>query len=127
VHNFRYAIVPGASVADAVRHGYQFNLPLRSAQGEKAVAPLLTLDNDAVVVEAVKAADDRSGDVVIRCYESLGARAAAVLKPGFPVRNASITDLLERDLERLEVGPGDQVHLQLRPFQVLTVRLSRAG
>ncbi|HXW78378.1 MAG TPA: glycoside hydrolase family 38 C-terminal domain-containing protein, partial [Acidimicrobiales bacterium] len=126
VHNFRYAIVPGASVADAVRHGYHFNLPLRLAQGEKEVGPLVALDDDAVVVEAVKAADDRSGDVVVRCYESLGARATAILKPGFPVRSASTTDLLERELERLEVGPGNQVRLQLRPFQVVTVRLSRA-
>ena len=125
VHNFRYAIVPGASVADAVRHGYYFNLPLRLAQGEKEVEPLVALDNDAVVVEAVKAADDRSGDVVVRCYESLGARAAAILNPGFPVQTASITDLLERELERLEVGPGNQVPLQLRPFQVVTFRLSR--
>jgi alpha-mannosidase len=126
VHNFRYAIVPGASVGDAVRHGYRFNLPLRLAQGEKEVAPLVAVDNDAVVVEAIKAADDRSGDVVVRCYESLGARAGATLKPAFPLKSASITDLLERELEGLEVGPDNQVPLQLRPFQVVTVRLSRA-
>jgi alpha-mannosidase len=126
VHNFRYAIVPGATVGDAVRHGYHFNLPLRLAQGEKEVAPLVALDNDAVVVEAVKAADDRSGDVIVRCYESLGGRAGTILRPSFPVRSASITDLLERQLEPLEVGAGSEVPLQLRPFQVLTVRLSPA-
>ena len=30
-HHFRYGIVPGATVADAIRAGYQFNLPLRMA------------------------------------------------------------------------------------------------
>ncbi len=40
-HQFRYAIVPGATVADAVRHGYQFNLPLRAATAERAVEPLV--------------------------------------------------------------------------------------
>jgi alpha-mannosidase len=123
VHNFSYAIVPGATIGDAVRHGYHFNLPLRSAQGEKEVAPLVALDNDAVVVEAVKAADDRSGDVVVRCYESLGGRAEAILRPSFLVRSALVTDLLERQLDELEVGPGNEVPVQLRPFQVLTVRL----
>ncbi len=87
------------------------------------MAPLVALDNDAVVVEAVKAADDRSGDVVVRCYESLGGRAAAILRPSFPVRSALVTDLLERQLAELEVGPGNEVPVQLRPFQVLTVRL----
>ena len=52
---------PGATVADAVRHGYQFNLPVRTVLAEREVAPLVVLENQAVVVEAVKAADDRSG------------------------------------------------------------------
>ena len=42
-----------------------------------AVAPLVTVDNDAVV-EAVKLADDRSGDVVVRLYEAHGGR----VRPG---------------------------------------------
>ena len=125
VHRFRYAIVPGATMADAVRHGYHFNLPLRPVHGgERDRAPLVTLDNESVVVEAVKAADDRSGDLVVRCYESLGGRAAATLRASFPVRSASVTDLLERQLAELEVGTDNRVAIQLRPFQVLTIRLS---
>ena len=125
VHHFRYAIVPGATVADAVRHGYHFNLPLRVVMADREVEPLVAIDNEAVVVEAVKAADDRSGDVVLRCYESLGGRATTTLKASFAVRGAWLTDLLERPLAKLEVGAGNVVSLQLRPFQVVTVRLSR--
>jgi alpha-mannosidase len=124
VHHFRYAILAGATIADAVHHGYHFNLPLRAALAERDVEPLLALDNDAVVVETVKAADDRSGDVVVRCYESLGGRATTTLKANFAVRRASLTDLLERHLVDLDVGPGSVVSLQLRPFQVVTLRLS---
>ena len=123
MHNFRYAILPGATIADAVRYGYHFNLPLRVAIAEEEVRPLVSLDNAAVVVEAVKAADDRSGDVVVRCYESLGGRATTTVKANFAVRHASLTDLLERPLVDLVVG-GDVVSLQLRPFQVVTLRLS---
>ncbi|HTT88735.1 MAG TPA: glycoside hydrolase family 38 C-terminal domain-containing protein, partial [Acidimicrobiales bacterium] len=124
-HRFHYGIVPGASVADAVRHGYQFNLPLRTVSSGQELSPLVQLDNEAVVVEAVKAADDRSGDVVLRCYESLGGRAASTLQANFPVREVWVTDLLERPLTELEVGPDNTVAVQLRPFQVLTLRLSR--
>jgi alpha-mannosidase len=124
VHHFRYAIIPGTTIADAVRHGYQFNLPVRAATAEAEVGPLVALDNEAVVVEAVKAADDRSGDVIVRCYESLGGRARTALKANFPVRQASVTDLLERQLEALEVGTGNIVPLHLKPFQVVTVRLA---
>jgi alpha-mannosidase len=124
-HHFHYGIVPGATVADAVRQGYEFNLPVRTVASGQELAPLVQLDNEAVVVEAVKAADDRSGDVVLRCYESRGGRAAATLQANFPVRGAWLTDLLERPLTELEVGPGYTVALQLRPFQVITVKLSR--
>jgi alpha-mannosidase len=125
VHAMRYALVPGASVASAVRAGYEINLPLRSAPGA-ALAPLLRVEStpaDAVVVEAVKLADDRSGDVVVRVYEALGGRATATLSPDFAVTGASETDLLERDLEPDALGSG--LTLRLRPFQIATIRLRR--
>jgi len=76
------------------------------------------VDNPAVVVEAVKLADDRSGDVVVRLYESLGGRARATLHTSFPMTHVVETDLLERPLNS---GSTD---LELRPFQVLTLRLT---
>jgi alpha-mannosidase len=91
---------------------------------ERVAEPLVTLANQAVVVEAVKAADDRSGDVVVRCYESLGGKATTTLKTSFPLRRAAVTDLLERQLSELQIEPGNQLTLDLRPFQVLTLRLS---
>ena len=124
VHHFRYAVLPGATVADAVRYGYHFNLPLRAAMAEREVEPLIALDNDAVVVEAVKAADDRSGDVVVRLYESLGGRVQTSVKANFAIGRAWLTDLLERQLVDIDLGPGGVVLLQLRPFQVITLRLS---
>jgi len=127
MHRSRYAIIPGATIADAVRHGYHFNLPLRAATAEHEVAPLVAFDNEAVVVEAIKAADDRSGDVVVRCYESLGNRAITSVKASFPVRRASLTDLLERETEQIEVAEGNLVTLKLRPFQIITMRLMPAG
>ena len=123
-HHFRYGIVPGATVADAIRAGYHFNLPLRTVSPGADVGPLVRLDNDAVIVEAVKAADDRSGDVVLRCYESLGGQATVTFTFGFPVRSASVTDLLERTLIELTVQDGT-VNMQLRPFEVVTLRVSR--
>jgi alpha-mannosidase len=91
---------------------------------EREVEPLVAIDNEAVVVEAAKAADDRSGDVVLRCYESLGGRAAAAVRANFPLRAAWLTDLLERPLADLHVGTDNVVGLQLKPFQVVTLRLS---
>jgi alpha-mannosidase len=79
----------------------------------------VAVDNPAVVVEAVKLADDRSGDVIVRLYESLGGRAKATILAGFPVTRVTVVDLLERELAE------GSTQVSLRPFQVLTVRLAR--
>ena len=130
-HRRRFALIPGATVADAVAAGYAMNLPLRITSGRGAVPqrPLVDMDGHAAVVEAVKLADDRSGDIVVRLYESLGGRTRSVLRASFPVAEAGIVDLLERATgETLAVdatGDGAAIPIILRPFQVLSVRLRR--
>jgi alpha-mannosidase len=128
-HRLRYAFVIGADIADAVREGYHLNLPERTLPGTAQVAPLVSVDNEAVVIEAVKLADDLSGDVVVRLYEAHGGRARARLVTGFELESAVSTDLLERPLDEpggYEVT-GEGIQLALRPFQIVTLRLSVRG
>jgi alpha-mannosidase len=132
VHTFRYSFVPGAGIADAVREGHLINLPARHVTGAAvtSVQPMLTTSGQAVVAEAVKLADDRSGDVVVRLYESQGGRASTRLTAGFPVAHAVETDLLERPLPgaaALPVTGGGTVELSFRPFEIRTLRLTRGS
>jgi alpha-mannosidase len=120
-HAFRHAIVPGARVADAARAGYGLNLPLRRRPG-RVVEPLVRVEGGTAYVEAVKLAEDGSGDVVVRLYEPLGARTRVRVTPTFETRGAEVVDLLER---RLEVGDRDGTELSLRPFQIVTLRFRR--
>ncbi|ATL86232.1 alpha-mannosidase [Streptomyces malaysiensis subsp. malaysiensis] len=123
VHRFRYALLPGAGVAEAVAEGLALNLPLRTVPaGPAERAPVVSVDNPAITIESVKLAEDRSGDVVVRLYESQGGRAAGTLVTGFPVLGADVTDLLERPLHEAATGPGG-LTLALRPHQILTLRL----
>jgi alpha-mannosidase len=134
LHRFTYSLLVGASLGDAVAEGYALNLPLRLVEGRPAgrpPAPLVGVDDPAVVVESVKLADDRSGDVVVRLYESLGGRARAQLTAGFELAGADAVDLLERPAAgrsasdvHLDVDLGRRaIGLRLRPFQIVTVRL----
>jgi alpha-mannosidase len=128
-HTMRYALVPGAGVDEAVQEGYRINLPVRAVRGAGAVEPLVTVEG--AVVEAVKLADDRSGDVVVRLYEARGGHGRAVVRPGFRTAGASVRDLLEREdpevaaLAPLTEAPDGSVALDLGPFQVVTLRLPR--
>ncbi|GAB2869541.1 glycoside hydrolase family 38 C-terminal domain-containing protein [Actinoallomurus bryophytorum] len=126
-HRMSHTLLPGATTADAVAGGYALNLPLRVTGGGSApvAAPLVSVDGDAASIEAVKLADDRSGDVVVRVYESLGGRAHTRLRASFPIAGVEVTDLLERPLpeESATIADDGSVPLTLRPFQVLTLRL----
>ena len=134
-HVLSYSLVPGARIADAVRTGYDVNLPLREVDGpaELPQAPV-TVTGDGATLEAVKLAQDGSGDVVVRIYEAWGARAKGALRTSFPIAEATVVDLLEDPAQEdtaaargiaslLEDGT---VGFALRPFEVLSLRLARA-
>ena len=128
-HHLEVGIVVGAEVEDAVVEGYRTNLPLRVIEGASAeeVAPLVAVDDEGVVVEAVKLVHDGSGDVIVRLYEALGRRTRARVAVGFAASGAVETDLLERPVAAAAVVDADDttVELALRPFQLVTLRFTR--
>ncbi|MER6123562.1 glycoside hydrolase family 38 C-terminal domain-containing protein [Streptomyces sp. NPDC001795] len=128
VHRFRHALVPGATIGDAVREGWRINLPERRLTGAHEVTPLVTVAEDAVVLTAVKLADDGSGDVIARFHESRGGRTRATLTADFEVAAVTPTDLLERPLGDAAIPDheGNRITLRLRPFELVTLRLERA-
>ncbi|MFC7340346.1 alpha-mannosidase [Saccharopolyspora griseoalba] len=122
-HTLRHSLLIGADIPDAVREGYHLNLPTRTTTGHRSTPPLITLDNPHVIAESVKLADDRTGDLVVRLYESRGAQARTHLTTSFPAASITRTDLLERPTHTPE-DPGGQQHL--RPFEIRTLRITRA-
>ena len=73
----------------------------------------------------MKLAEDGSGDVVVRLYESRGSRATAWVTASFPHGAVVETDLLERPLpEPVCLGPDGA--LAVRPFRIVTLRFSRS-
>jgi len=119
-HEFRFRLVPAATPADAIAAGYELNLPPVRRRGARGVEALVRLDGDPnVLIEAVKLADDRSGDVVVRLYEAHGVPGTATLRTSFAAGPIQHTDLLEQPL-----GDGTGT-VSLRPFQIVTLRLGR--
>lgn len=132
-HVFRCAVVPGAGVREAAEAGYQLNLPVREVLGGE-VEPIVAVEGSAYV-ESVKLAEDRSGDVVVRLYEPLGARSISTVRPGFACAGVTEVDLLEQPMAdddpragALTPGePGNPARIDLRPFQIVTLRFARPG
>ena len=93
------------------------------------MTPLVTVSNPAVVVEAVKLAEDRSGDVIVRLYESLGGAIdgngdapTSLRRPcGSPIC-WSVRSTVPRHRRRI---PPVAITLALRPFESVTLRIGR--
>jgi alpha-mannosidase len=125
-HELNVTIRPGASIADAVEEGYRTNLAPRMLLGAHGVEPLFTVFNQALVIEAVKLAEDGSGDVIVRLYESLGERSTGLVAANFDVSGVQTVDLLERAVDAPGVTAGrDSAEVTLRPFQLVTLRFVR--
>ncbi|MEZ5086436.1 MAG: glycoside hydrolase family 38 C-terminal domain-containing protein [Tessaracoccus sp.] len=125
-HHLRLGVQIGADVRSATQAGWRIDSPSRRATGAE-VAPVVTSSNAAVIVGAVKLADDQSGDAIVRVYEG----AAVGVFPGSPSISERCdvvaTDLIERDQQEIPAGRDDQgrttFDVQLRPFEVRTFRL----
>eukprot|EP01116_Phalansterium_solitarium_P008232 TRINITY_DN2178_c0_g1_i3.p1 TRINITY_DN2178_c0_g1~~TRINITY_DN2178_c0_g1_i3.p1 ORF type:complete len:1036 (+),score=353.53 TRINITY_DN2178_c0_g1_i3:2026-5133(+) len=129
-HNIRYALYPHAGTpqdAGVVRAAYAFNVPLlvRPRGVTPSVPPprsFFEVDKPSIIVDTVKKAED-SAAVVVRLYESDGARGTVRLTTSLPVKAAALCNLLEEDDKPVQLV-GDSVTLSFTPFQIITVKLS---
>ena len=112
------------SLADSgvVREGYELNIPPTVADGVAGSRSMFAVDADNVIIDTVKPAEDGSGDVIVRLYESMRTATTCELSTTLPVAGAVETDMLENC--RTPLGQADgKIALDLRPFEVKTVRL----
>ncbi|MBN1943084.1 MAG: alpha-mannosidase [Phycisphaerae bacterium] len=104
------------------RQGYELNVPVTAVAGSAERTSLFSLDADNVIIDAVKPAEDGSGDVIVRLYESLRTATNCMLSAALPVKAARQTDMLENKTGDLTVSKGS-IALSFRPFEIKTVRL----
>jgi alpha-mannosidase len=126
-HVLRSSLSIGDDILDAAREGYRLNLPLRMVDGGATLSPIVASDSPGVVIETVKLAEDRSGDLIVRVYEARGARAVGRITVNAAVGSVTETDLLERELadgSAIARVDGAAADLQLRPFQIVTLRVA---
>ena len=102
--------------------------PPRVVRGAPSMPPppLRILEQGSVMISAVKPADDGSGDLIVRAWESAGGRSTALIEvPGS--RDARFCNVLE---DPTDGGPSSDSRsgtweLALAPFEIVTVRFSR--
>ena len=108
-----------------IREAYVLNNPMTALLGGAGSLPstfsLVTSDDDGVVVETVKRAEE--GDsTVFRLYEAVKGHHTVRLRFGVPVREAWLVNLMEQDPTPVPVTDGT-VTLSVKPFEILTLQV----
>ena len=133
-HEVTLAILPHrAGLADVRDCAARLNAPLRLVGDGSAASPSEPIVRIAsadgvkpagLEVDAVKLADDGSGDLIVRIHEAVGTRTRVTVATTERIVDAWRCNLLEEPQAGEEVGDG-VVTLTLRPFQIVTLRLRR--
>ena len=127
VHNFTYAFTAWEgdfTASDVVKQAYAVGIKPTVALGGKLNASYLAVDNDNIIIDTVKMAEDGSGDIIVRLYESKKAAVTTTLHAAFfPNFKAYSCDMLENKQGELTVDNG-AIDLTFRAFEIKTVRLT---
>ncbi len=130
IQEFTYSLYPhkGNEVIGLVNQAaYELNIPLKIMTGDnqRDVCPvdfyLLQTDNDHIVVETIKKAED-SNHMILRCYECHGTSTAATIKFYQPPKEAVSVNLMEQDENSLKIWESE-VRLSFQPFEIQTLKI----
>lgn len=127
VHNFSYGFTAWEGTfadCNVVRQGYEFNVKPAVAAGKVDKFSMVDINRGNVILETVKPAEDGSGNLILRFYESKKAAVNADIKLGFAASKAHLCDMLENELEEIPMKDGS-ISLDFRAFEIKTVRLSK--
>ncbi|XHR28914.1 MAG: alpha-mannosidase [Chthoniobacteraceae bacterium] len=127
-HEFTYAFYAwggrGFAESGLVQQGYELNAPLMSAPGAAEPGSLFSLSAPNIILETLKPAEDGSGDLIVRFYESARTATRAKLEVKLPFKHATLTNLIEENQTPLPFD-GKSLALEFRPFEIKTVRFSK--
>jgi alpha-mannosidase len=125
-HRFSYSLLPHPgdwTEARVTREAFSFNSPLVAAVNESIPSEygFVTVEGVELARGCLKRMEDGRG-VILRLYEPHGARGPVTLRFTSGVERAEKVNLLEEPEGTVEVR-GDEVLLDVRPFEVLTLRV----
>ena len=129
VHHFTYAFTAwegSFAESDVVRQGYELNVKPVVAGGAVPTFSALTIDKENVILDTMKPAEDGSGDIILRLYESKKAAvlATVTLSDLLQGEKVYLCDMLENCKEEILVENGE-ISLNFRAFEVKTVRIKK--
>lgn len=128
-HRFTYSLFPHPgdwTEAGVAREAFALNSPLIAVDGGGRAPEygFVAAEGLELALGSLKKAEGRA--VILRLYEPHGARGEAILRFASGVESVERVNLLEEPEGAVETS-GDEVRLQVRPFEVISLRVEPAA
>lgn len=129
-HTFKYAIVPlngDVEYCDLlwVQNELAGNCIFRFAKNPNGLAEkensYIEIDNKHIAVSVIKVAQDGNG-IIVRLFCADDKEQSCLMKLGFEIEKAYITDLNENNLKEISVS-DNSIETTVTPWKIVTLRL----
>ena len=124
IHRCVYAVLPhnGAFSSETViKPSYMLNVPAVQIGGTTNVTPLVGIDADNCIVEAIKPCEDAEKAFIVRVYEAEGAFTKTSMKFFSGAKKIALTNMLEEEQEVFSSAAAAE--LTFRPFEIKTIKV----
>ena len=124
MQKFTYSVLPFSDTfadSDVVRNAYELNCPYNIKKGFACAKSFLSVSENNIIVDVVKKAEDGSGDIIIRLYESKNCYTNFDINMNFRVQEVCLTNMLEEKVRT--ISSDNKVNITIEPFEVITLRI----
>lgn len=125
IQQFKYAFYAWTgSIANSnlVQRGYELNIPEMIVSGAAGEKSIFNVDVNNIIIESIKPAEDASGDIVLRLYESMRMNTSCIMHINLPVKSIFTTNMLEEIDTEMKII-DNRISLHFRPFEIKTLRI----
>ena len=125
IHRFTYGFTVwegSFTDSDVVRQGYELNVKPLVTAGSTKTFRAVQVEKENVILDTLKPAEDGSGDLILRLYESKKASVSTRVEFSFGCCRAYLCDMLENAEEEIPMENGG-IRLEFKAFEVKTVRV----
>ncbi len=127
-HHFTYSLLPHQGdfrEAGVIQQSYELNTTTETQPTEETetITPLARVDDDGVIIEAIKRSEDSDSAIVIRAYEAWGRQVQTRLELNFEPEKVMEVNLIEDEKRELKAR-GKEVEMEFSQFEIKTLKVS---
>lgn len=125
VHHFIYAFTAWEGTfmdCDVVQQGYELNVKPTVVNGAGSEFSFIQIEKENIILDTVKLAEDRSGDIILRLYEAKNAVTRTDISVNLDGYTAYECDMMENILTDISVD-RQKISVPFRNFEIKTIRI----